>query len=271
MFKSPNYNNLHPDTLPRLNRGEIAIFKCLYYYIDDSGTPSYPTYIVSGTDVIYDKFLDEYVDIANISSPVVSGQEERIAQIVFDAREKGVLVLRGDNASDVRTYQFLKLSNYNGSNPDRDKSKNPVFMEVNETTKTEGEIKNARRELEILRFATEAPLTDIISYLGSKKVDTMGMSDDKIRATVIKLMKESNVESAPTIETDSNGSLLNKVREMIDTDIIYYDGKSQYFKFRDGDTDLAKVFRMTKDKPAALARELDNNPDLKQKVLELIN
>lgn len=276
MFKSANYNNIHDKTVPKLKRGDTVIFKCLYMHVDDSGTPTYPTYIVPNKDVIYDHMLDEYVDIAYIKSPVVPGREEELGQIVFGSADKGVLVLSGNNPDDVRKYEFLKLCNFNQSNPDRDGSQLAIFKEINETVRVADSMRNARKDLEILRFATEAPIDDLIQYLKANQVNPLGLPEERIRAMALDKLKQTGMTNVPgipqerTTDKSPTDTLESKIKEMLDADIIYYDAKSQYYRFRDGDTEIARVFKVVKDKPAALAKEINNNIELKEQFFSLV-
>lgn len=272
MFKSDTYNNLHEKTIPTLKRGEIAIFKCVHFTYDEYGTPIYPTYIVPNTDVVWDPVKEEYIDIAYITSPPVVGRPESLGEIVFSSSEKGVISLSGDRAADVAMYQYLKLSNFNGTNLNRDKSKMVIFKEVTENAKINETIASAKKQMEMLKFATEAPIDELVSYLRGQGVDPFGYPDDKIRTIALEIITgKSEPVIKPSVEQTPVDEFATKINELINTDIIYYDSKTQYYKFKDGDTNIAKVFKVVKDKPMTLVNEINKDPELKAKILSLIN
>ena len=91
MIKTKEYNNVK--TPPQLKRNEVKVFQYLNVKPDkqNPGKVVMPSiHMIPEVDRIYDKELDDYVDIASIQSLGVGGKPI-FSTIQFSKQEKGLM------------------------------------------------------------------------------------------------------------------------------------------------------------------------------------
>ena len=121
-------------------------------------------------DRVYDKENDEYIDIANIKSLGVGGKPI-IEPVAFSKQTQGKMLLRGSKTGDREIFQYLMLSNYNKSNPNRDTSVNPLFELVEPTriAKESREHRTLRRDA--MNVAAELSAAEVREFISSMNKD----------------------------------------------------------------------------------------------------
>ena len=77
-------------------------------------------------DRIVDPITNDFVDIASIKTIGVGGKLS-FYDIVFERDFNGILILDGSKISDHEMYEYLELTNYNASNPNRSEDVIPIF------------------------------------------------------------------------------------------------------------------------------------------------
>ena len=271
MIKSKNFNNLSESLVPKLGRDEIAHFQCNKITHDEKGNPIYPTYIIPGQDKIWDEEKGDYVDIAYITKPVGTNSKEDIQSIVFDRAEKATLTLRGDNSQHVLMYQFLKLCNYNESNPNRDVSKESVFKEITPSAVSEQNLVKAKQDKVQFDLAIDGDINYLKTLLQQRGIDAKSWSEDKIRARVLEEAKSKPFKVEPEIKKVDSTDYEALLKEAEDADLIHYDSTKGVYYFRDGNVEIGKVWRSVSDKIAKLAEIVQEDPKLKEKVKNLFN
>lgn len=145
-----HYNDVSDDILksvPKLKKGEIVRFKCVHINPDPKNERKFSGprfYSIPPYDTIWDEKNGVYCDIGHVTRSVTATGEEIATpkKIVFSA-PLGEISLRGGVANEEYLYYYLSISNYNGSNGNRDTTKGIAFIRIDEE-KTAKE-KNTKR------------------------------------------------------------------------------------------------------------------------------
>lgn len=122
--------------------------------------------IMPTTDQIWDDELQSYVDIAAIKSVRPNG-EVIFHEIEFTKAGAGHMILKGDSPADREIHEFMALSNYNGSNPNRDTSKPIHFYCVDENKNSEVERKVRNFKREALNVAADLSADEVRTYIAA--------------------------------------------------------------------------------------------------------
>jgi hypothetical protein len=130
----------------------------------DPSRMAIPTYKnIPPIDQIWDKEKDEYVDIAAVKSADAEGNHT-FHEILFTKSNAGHLILFGGRAVDQEIHSYLSICNYNGSNPDRDTSKEIIFELVDEEAKAEIEQKKRNLRREALNAAADLGQDEVKNF-----------------------------------------------------------------------------------------------------------
>jgi hypothetical protein len=145
-----HYNDVSDDILksvPKLKKGEVVRFKCVHINPDPKNERKFSgprLYSIPPYDTIWDEKSETYCDIGHVMRSVTTtGEEIAIPKKIIFSSPTGEISLRGGNANEEYLYYYLYLSNYNGSNENRDTTKGIAFFQVDEE-KTAKE-KNTKR------------------------------------------------------------------------------------------------------------------------------
>jgi hypothetical protein len=162
MKKTKEFNNISKELEKEisLKPGEKAVFKLLNIKPDTNNPGRFliPSAVsIREIDRVNDPNLDEWVDVAHITSVNREGKPY-IEPIHFTKDNMGILELHGESPTDVEKAAYLRLSSYNESNVNRDKSISPAFFEIN--TKKDAEKKRASRSDRLTAMTTAAALSD---------------------------------------------------------------------------------------------------------------
>jgi hypothetical protein len=162
MKKSKDFNNISEELLEKvkLKKGETATFKLLSIRPDpyNQGRFIIPQAVsIREFDSVYDPGKKEYVDIANIISIDREGKVTA-APIYFTKEEQGILNFSGDYQEDVLKATYLRLSSYNETNENRNKSTRARFFEINPVA--DAEKSRATRAAKLTAMTTAAAMSD---------------------------------------------------------------------------------------------------------------
>jgi hypothetical protein len=124
-------------------------------------------------DQIWDEEKQEYVEIAAVRSFDSEGNHT-FHEIWFFGNQGGHMILRGGNAVDQEIHSYLSISNYNGSNPNRDTTKEVYFTLVDEQAKSESERKVRNLKREALNVSADLTAEDVRNYIAA-----LGQDDTK--------------------------------------------------------------------------------------------
>ena len=227
MIKTKEYNNYKNP--PTLNRDEVKVFQYLNVKPDpqNKGQVIMPSIaFMPEVDRVYDKENDEYVDIANIKSLGVGGKPI-IEPVAFSKQTQGKMLLRGSKTGDREIFQYLMLSNYNKSNPNRDTSVNPLFELVEPTriAKESREHRTLRRDaMNVAAELSEAEVREFISSMNKDAKRDMSILRDEIE-----VMAEKDPKGFIKLSKDKNKSIQANCKLAIDKKIIEFDKKTSSF------------------------------------------
>ena len=267
MIKSKNFNNISDELVPKLGRNEVAIFRCIHNSKDPSGIGIYPTYIVPNKDTIWDEDQGKYVDIAYITQPS-DDRAEVLGTIAFESNQKGVIVLKGSSSADVLRYEYLKLCNYNASNPKRNPDSFTIFEEVNESDRSISLLGAAKIQAEIANFALNTDLETLVQELKNRNIDAKGLPEHKVRSIALEEGKKQPFKLVSLPEKVDIANTKALVMEAIEAGLITYDSKDGVFKGNDGEV-FFKAYKATTNKEDKFAEYLDKNPEVKEKIKKL--
>lgn len=227
MIKTKEYNNVQ--TPPQLKRNEVKVFQYLNVKNDkqNPGKVIMPSiHMIPQVDRVYDKDLDDYVDIASIASVGIGGKPT-FSTIQFTKQEKGLMALRGNKTGDREIYQYLMLSNYNASNPDRDTSIVPLFKLVEPKKEAADNRKERTLRRDAMNVAAELSAAEVREFIASLNRDEK--RDISILRDELEIMAEKNPKQFITLSKDKNKSIQANCKAAIDKKIIKFDKASSSF------------------------------------------
>jgi hypothetical protein len=124
--------NSHKRKVAPLKRGQKVTYELVNIGVDPlstDGRPELPFVLgIPTRDRIIDED-DNIVDIAYITN-YSFGNNPVFGEIQFTKAMGGTITLAGGKVEDQKMYEFMELSNYNASNPNRDQTVNPLFKRV---------------------------------------------------------------------------------------------------------------------------------------------
>lgn len=183
------------NSIPQLQPGEIRRFKMLTGVKNNDPDEEerrkrpvfYGTHQIPGYDRIFDPYLNKgkgaYVDIGMVEDFEIATERPTKYKTFIPGGTltvpgiwNGEFYLSGDNIDDIEIFEYLWICNYNGKNPNRDKSKPIMFEELDFAEINE----NADDELDIITEAIEEvkrmPLPQML--LVAKKLPDIGEYDE---------------------------------------------------------------------------------------------
>lgn len=126
MIKTDRYNNISPQLRKKytLKPGKIAVFKLDNLLKDPDPNNKFGYFLpavkhVRTSDVIFDPYSEEQVEIRAIKSVSADGKTIKDYRLAFEKIFMGQITLSGDNADHQRIYTYMMLCNENGTNPNR--------------------------------------------------------------------------------------------------------------------------------------------------------
>jgi len=244
MIKTKEYNNV--GETPTIKRGEVKVFQWLNVKDDpqNKGMKIMPSIaFVPTVDRVFDPSKDDYVDIANISNLGVGGKPV-IKPITFSKATEGKLLLRGDKTGDKEIFEYLMMSNFNASNPNRDKTIRPLFelVEPNKKAKESRDARGLRREA--MNVAAELSAAEVREFIASLNKDEK--RDISILRDELEIMAEKDPKQFIALSKDKNKSIQANVKKAIDKKIIAFNKEtSSYLWVSTGET-IVQVPRSSK-------------------------
>jgi hypothetical protein len=169
MIKTKEYNNVK--TPPQLKRNEVKVFQYLNVKPDkqNPGKVIMPSiHMIPEVDRVYDKESDDYIDIASIGSLGVGGKPV-FNTIQFTKKDRGLLALRGNKTGDREIYQYLMMSNYNASNPDRDTSVVPLYKLMEPKKEAADSRKQRTLRRDAMNVAAELSAAEVREFIACFK------------------------------------------------------------------------------------------------------
>ena len=244
MIKTKEYNKIR--TPPQLKRNEVKVFQYLGVKKDpqNPGKVIMPSiHMIPQIDRVYDKESDDYVDIASIASLGVGGKPQ-FNTIQFTKKEKGLLAVRGSKTGDREIYQYLMLSNYNASNPDRDTSIVPLFKLVEPKKEASDSRKQRTMRRDAMNVAAELSASEVREFIAALNKDEK--RDISILRDELEIMAEKDPQQFITLSKDKNKSIQANCKKAIDKKVIRFDKASSTFLWVSTGETIVQVPRSSK-------------------------
>jgi len=245
MRVTKQYNNLHEKTLPKLNRGEIAIFRLLNIKPDpiNEGRLLIPTAVgLPSTDTVYDPNKKEYVDIACIDSIGADGKPNFV-DIWFRRETAGTIVCNGNNRIDQDMYGFLMLSNYRKNNLERNGDQESYYELVDTKAVANKKREDRSKKLEALQFASAMTAEEIIETMAS-----MGLNENQdisILRDKLEAFAEESPEEFLKIASNKNKTMKANIKKALDQGVLVFDRQQNSFKWAVNEEIITSVPRST--------------------------
>jgi hypothetical protein len=240
MKKTKLFNNVSPELLKntKLKQGEQVVYRI--HNIERNpmdptkwAIPSVKSVPVS--DQIWDEKLQEFVDIAAVRS-VDSEGNHSFHDLYFYRQQGGYMILHAGRATDQEIHSYLMLCNYNGSNPNRDTTKEIIFEMVDEGKKSEVEMKRRNTRREALNIAAELSPEEVKNYIAA-----LGQ-DDTRKIEVLRNELESLADNDPSefLDLINNKQAIMKatINRALKKGVISFDEEQSRFSWPTGEAIL---------------------------------
>lgn len=240
MKKTELYNNVSPELLneSKLKPGEQVVYRVAGIQPNPMDPTKWAIPAVRNvpvTDEIYDQIAERYVSISAIKSINADGTNN-YHQLYFFGSQGGHLILLGGRAADQEIHSYLSLCNYNGSNPNRDESKEVIFELVDEVAKSQKETKQRNLKREALNSAADLSADDVRNYIAA-----LGQDDtQKIEVLRNKLeeMADNDPEGFVALISNKQATMKATINRAITKGAIVFDAEQSRFTWPNGEAIL---------------------------------
>lgn len=244
MIKTKEYNNVKNP--PQLKRNEVKVFQYLNVKEDKAnpGKVVMPSsHMIPTVDRVYDSEVDDYIDIASIKSLGVGGKPI-FNTIQFTKQDKGLMALQGSRTGDREIFQYLMLSNYNASNPNRDTTVVPLFklVEAKKEAAESRKQRNLRRDA--MNVAAELSAAEVREFIASLNKDED--RDISILRDELEVLAEKDPKQFISLSKDKNKSIQANCKKAIDQKVIKFDKATSSFTWVSTGETIVQVPRSSK-------------------------
>lgn len=241
----------------KLKRGETKQFVVAgitpHPWTNELIVPSVVT--VPPVDQIQDPNSGEWVDIAAISRIEKDGKHG-YHELTFYGHNAGRIILSGGRGADQEVYAYLKLSNFNGSNPNRDESKPIYYYEVDEAKKAEQDEKIRDIKREALNSLADLSAADVRDYAASLGLDDK--LDLKILRNKLGDLADKDPKAFNDLLSDKTAVIKATINRSIRDGKILFDAVASKYTWPHGE-EILRVPR-AEDAVDELAGYLATNP-----------
>lgn len=246
MKKTKIYNNLSDSLLSstKLKKGEIVTYRVNAI----NRNPVNPSEVlipaavgVPIIDQIWDEEKQDYVDIAAIRSVSPDGNI-LYHDVWFYGSQGGHMILKGGVAADQEIHSYLALSNFNGSNPNRDTSKEIIFNLVDEKAKSEVDRKTRNVRREALNAAADLSADDVRNYIAA-----LGKDDTKsieVLRNSLEELADKNPQEFLDLISNKQAVIKATLNRAITKGVILFDVEQSRFTWANGEV-ITTVARTT--------------------------
>lgn len=246
MKKTKFYNNVSDSLLKptKLKPGQQVVYKVEGITPDpmNPGKWAIPAAKnVPPIDQIWDEEKQEYVDIAAVRSFDAEGNHT-FHEIWFFGNQVGLLILRGGSAIDQEIHSYLSLCNYNGSNPNRDTTKEVYFTLVDETAKSENERKVRNLKREALNVSADLTAEDVRNYIAA-----LGQDDTKpleVLRNDLETLADNDPKSFLELVSNKQAVMKATLNRALKKNVIKFEEEQSRFTWANGEV-ITTVARTT--------------------------
>jgi hypothetical protein len=238
MFITDQYNNLPESILSRIPKltGQMVKFEVRGKYWDKANNMwRYPHLsAIPKTDRIVDRETNDVYTIANVHNISSSG-EPVMPMILFD--HSGHIIIRPNengqySSSDILTYQYLMLCNYNESNPHRDSNTKPWFKQINDDAIALGKVEEKSQSADAVRMVAKINDDEVLLLAAQLGVGEVGDLTQVLRFKLVEYAEKNPVKAQAGHEIISNlGVYIEDIERGIDRKIIALDRRNNSYKW----------------------------------------
>lgn len=246
MKKTKFYNNVSDSLLKptKLKPGQQVVYKVEGITPDpmNPGKWAIPAAKnVPPIDQIWDEEKQEYIDIAAVRTFDSEGNHT-FHEIWFFGNQVGLMILRGGNAIDQEIHSYLSLCNYNGSNPNRDTTKEVYFTLVDEQAKSESERKVRNLKREALNVSADLTAEDVRNYIAA-----LGQDDTKpleVLRNDLEKMADNDPKSFLELVSNKQAVMKATLNRALKKNVIKFEEEQSRFTWANGEV-ITTVARTT--------------------------
>ena len=191
-------------------------------------------------DRVWDAEQENYVDIAYLTGIGLQGRPQ-FGEIWFEKEFNGMLVLSGDKRRDAEMYQYLELTNYNASNPNRVDDSRVIFERVDPAKKAESKRKERNAKRTAINMAAEMSASDVRNFASS-----MGW-DESQDLVVLRDKVEEFAETKPSQFVKQVKNKQNEIKALVNratkAKAIKFDTKTNSWTWVDSAEVICSVSR----------------------------
>jgi hypothetical protein len=250
-----NINNLPESLKPKkLNKGEIVTYQLLngIKNPDDKQRAKIPVLYPQSTtipskDRIKNHETGEFVDIAIVDSfhaiPGTNQFDVRPRKLAIPKYNHGVFICVEGSVVDEEIYEYCELTNYNASNPNRDKNVTPLFKRVDERVDSKDRNKKRSVKLEAMKYASDMSdglVKDFAAAMNWNETIDIAILRDKVET-----FAETNPEEFQKVVENKGGQSQIKatIKKAISSGKVNYDPEQHRICLPTGQT-LIKLDRL---------------------------
>lgn len=231
---------------------------------DNPGKTLYPAYRnISFKDhvkIVSPEGETEYIYIAYITGTQADGAANVGRDIAWGAFNQGTMILDPSRAKDRLKFNYLYLSNFNASNPNRDTNVDPVYELVNSEEKarlSREQRKVSREAIIIAAGLSDEQTSDIFSVVDSRNPKSVTIEEQH---DVVEQYAEDHPENFMKVYKSRTTQMISLIDEAIKAKVIQNDKKNSIFVLQ-GKTILEYVIGQTNPTPKELlaAKLLSDN------------
>lgn len=173
-------------------------------------------------DRIFDPVKQEHVDIAVVQSFDAQTGKVTPKPLWVPKTDNGMITITGGNIADEELYEFLELTNYNESNPNRDASVEPLFKRIDDVKDAKERTKKRSELLEAMTYVSSMTNGQIKAFAASmnwNENDPIELLQDRIEALAQTKPGEFSKLVLKTDELDAK----TFVKRAVDSGKVSYD------------------------------------------------
>lgn len=240
MKKTKLFNDISPELVSntKLKPGQTAVYR-VYGITPDPMNPGKwavpSSKNVPPTDQIWDPIKEEYIEIAAVRSVSPDGNHT-FHDIYFFGNQGGHLILVGGRAADQEIHSYLTLCNYNGSNPNRDTSKEIYFELVDEAAKSDKERKQRNLKREALNAAADLSPEDVRNYVAALGQDDSGKIE--VLRNRLEELADNDPQSFLDLINNKQAVMKATLNRALNKGVILFDTEQSRFTWPNGEVIL---------------------------------
>jgi hypothetical protein len=233
------------ESVPKLKKGEVARFKCVHINPDHKNERKFSGprfYSIPPFDTVWDEKNGVYSDIGFVTRSVsTSGDEMAIPKKIVFSAPTGEVRLRAGVAEEEYLYYYLSLSNYNGSNANRDTTKGIAFFQVDEEKVAKEKNTKRSKKFDALLAANNMTNEQIKDFVASTGGDDK-QSIDILKDYVFDWADKSAEDFLLKIN-DAEATTKATIKRAIDQGVIKFSSTDLLFTWGESGEKIASVPR----------------------------